>query len=210
MFCGGCSKGPNHLLTFALAVFLLIITPGPGVLSLAGVGTAFGWQRGLRYLAGLCIGTNLVCVAVISGLAALVLADQLVRIMLVVGSAGYLSYLALRVAFAGSKIAFIHMAAPGFVAGVMLQLINPKAYAVNTTLFSGFAFYPESFVVETSLKLVISNLIWIPLHLLWLYAGVKVKKLNLAESVQRQINFVMAGCLMAVVGLSLWSMLHTG
>ena len=30
------------MLTFALAVFLLIITPGPGVLSLAGVGAAYG------------------------------------------------------------------------------------------------------------------------------------------------------------------------
>jgi len=81
---------------------------------------------------------------------------------------------------------------------------------VNTALFSSFAFYPESFVVETSLKLVISNLVWVPLHMLWLYAGVKVKKLNLAEAVQRQINFVMAGCLIAVAGMSLWSMLQTG
>ncbi|MCH1465812.1 MAG: LysE family translocator, partial [Alphaproteobacteria bacterium] len=30
------------MLTFALAVFLLIATPGPGVLSTAGVGSAFG------------------------------------------------------------------------------------------------------------------------------------------------------------------------
>ena len=202
--------GADHMLTFTLAVFLLIITPGPGVLSLAGVGTVFGWQPGLRYLAGLFIGTNLVCLAVVSGLAALVIADHTVRTMLAVGSAGYLSYLALRVAFTGSNIAFIRKAAPGFLAGVLLQLINPKAYAVNTALFSSFAFYPESFVVETSLKLVISNLVWVPLHMLWLYAGVKVKKLNLAEAVQRQINFVMAGCLIAVAGMSLWSMLQTG
>jgi threonine/homoserine/homoserine lactone efflux protein len=32
------------MLTFALAVFLLIITPGPGVLLLAGVGAAYGWR----------------------------------------------------------------------------------------------------------------------------------------------------------------------
>ena len=33
------------MLTFVLAVFLLIITPGPGVLSLAGVGAAYGWRQ---------------------------------------------------------------------------------------------------------------------------------------------------------------------
>ena len=38
------------MLTFAAAVFLLIITPGPGVLSTAGVGAAFGWRKGLFYL----------------------------------------------------------------------------------------------------------------------------------------------------------------
>ena len=45
------------MISFGLAVFLLIITPGPGVLSTAGVGAAFGWHRGLFYIAGLCLGT---------------------------------------------------------------------------------------------------------------------------------------------------------
>ncbi len=195
------------MLTFAFAVFLLIITPGPGVLSLAGVGTAFGWRQGLQYLAGLCVGTNLVCVAVISGLAAAVLADPLVRTVLLCASAAYLGYLALRIVFAGAKIAFIYMAAPGFVAGITLQFINPKAYAVNTTLFSGFAFYPDNFAVETGVKLVITNLIWIPLHLLWLYAGVRLNQFDLPARTQRVINLVMALCLLAVVSMSLWSLL---
>ena len=30
--------------TFAIAIFLMIITPGPGVLSLAGTGAGFGWR----------------------------------------------------------------------------------------------------------------------------------------------------------------------
>ena len=38
------------MLTFALAVLLLIATPGPGVLSTAGVGAAFGWRPGLSYV----------------------------------------------------------------------------------------------------------------------------------------------------------------
>ena len=76
---------------------------------------------------------------------------------------------------------------------------------MNTALFSSFAFYPESFAVETALKLVIVNLIWVPLHLAWLYAGVKINSLNLPPRTQRAINLVMAGCLIAVVILSVWS-----
>jgi threonine/homoserine/homoserine lactone efflux protein len=138
--------------TSALAVFLLIITPGPGVLSLAGVSAAFGWRQGIEYLAGLFIGTNVVCLAVISGLFAIVLADPVVLTIMLVISAAYLAYLAFRIAFAGSKIAFISMSTPGLTAGLTLQFINPKACAVNTMLFSGFAFYPENLFVENRLK----------------------------------------------------------
>ena len=32
------------MLQFALAVFFLLITPGPGVLTTAGIGAAFGYR----------------------------------------------------------------------------------------------------------------------------------------------------------------------
>lgn len=196
------------MFTFAAAVFLLIITPGPGVLSTAGVGAAYGWRQGLFYVGGLCAGTNLVSFAVISGLAAVILAEPVVRTVLMFASAAYLGYLALRIALAGARIAFIQTTAPGFLAGLTLQFINPKAYAVNTTLFSGFAFYPQNFAVETGLKLAIVNIIWLPLHLLWLYAGVRLNSLNLQPRTQRLINLAMALCLIGVVILSVWSVLR--
>ena len=195
------------MIAFVLAVFLLVVTPGPGVLSTAGVGAAFGWRQGLFYIAGLWAGTNLGGLAVISGLAAIILAEPLVRTILLFASAGYLGYLALQIALAGTKIAFIHTAAPGFVSGLMLALINPKAYAVNTTLFTSFGFYPDSFAIETALKLIIFNIVWLPTHLVWLYVGVKLNSLNLTARIQRLINLVMAACLLAVVGLSVWSVL---
>ena len=196
------------MVAFALAVFLLIITPGPGVLSLAGVGAAFGWRHGTAYMGGLFIGNNLVCFAVVSGLATVMLANPVIRTALLITSATYLGYLALKIAFAGAKIAFVETSKPGVVTGIALQLINPKAYAVNTTLFSGFAFYPDSFLVETSIKLFIANAIWILLHFLWLYFGVKIHKLELADTAQRRINVFMALSLLCVVALSAWSNLR--
>ena len=195
------------MLTFAIVSLLMFITPGPGVLSLAGVGAAFGWGHGLRYMAGLFAGHFLVSIAVITGLAAIILAEFFIRRLLLLASAGYLGYLALRIALAGSKISFIQINAPGFMTGMTLQFINPKAYAVHTTFFTGFAFYPDSFVVETGLKLIIMNAIWISLHLGWLYAGCKLNELNLPDKTQKLINIFMAICLVAVVGMSAWSVL---
>ncbi len=191
------------MLTFAAAVFFLIITPGPGVLSTAGVGSGFGYGPGTRYVAGLFVGTNLVALAVISGIAALVLSNPHIRAVLVYASAAYLLYLALKIAFSGTRIAFIHgERAPGFINGIALQAINPKAYAVNTVFFSGFAFWPSSLMTETLLKFAILNAIWIPIHFLWLAAGVSVRRLDLGHRTQFAINVVMAISMLAVVALA--------
>ena len=90
------------MLEFVVASVLLIITPGPGVLSLAGVGSAFGFKSGVRYFLGLFIGHNLVGFLVISGLGALLLGNPFIRTILMVISSGYLIYLASRIAFSGS------------------------------------------------------------------------------------------------------------
>lgn len=195
------------MLAFLAAVLLLLITPGPGVLSTAGVGAAFGFNAGLRYVTGLCIGTNLVALLVVSGLAALILAIDWARITLLLLSVLYLSYLGLRIGFAGSRIAFIHAERkPGLREGLLLQLINPKAYAVNLTWFSGFALLPQSLIAETLLKFAIINLVWIPIHLLWLGAGSAVHRLDLPPRTQRAINMLMALAMLIVVGLALVSL----
>lgn len=188
---------------FAAAIFFLIITPGPGVLSLAGVGAAFGKRAGLAYLLGLMAGTNLVALAVVTGVAAIAFSVPGLRTVLLFASAAYLLYLAAKIALSGARVAFIEaQRPPGFVGGLMLQFINPKAYAVNTTLFTGFAFWPGSLATELAIKFAIMNAIWLALHLLWLWAGISLRRLNLPPHVQRRINMAMAAAMLAVVALA--------
>lgn len=193
------------MLAFALAVFLLIITPGPGVLSTAGVGAGFGYRAGTQYVIGLFLGTNLVALAVVSGLAALILADPRIRLLLFVLSFGYLAYLAFRIAFAGARLAFIEKARPpGIGGGILLQIVNPKAYAVNTAFFTGFAFLPGSYMAEIGIKFLIMNAIWVPIHFLWLWAGVLLHRLEMSERAHRIINIGMASAMMGVVLLAIY------
>lgn len=191
------------MLEFAVAVFFLIVTPGPGVLSTAGVGSGFGARAGLAYVAGLWAGNNLVAGLVISGLAAAALAIPWLRLVLVWGSTAYLLYLAARIALAGARVGFIEAErAPGFWNGLALQPINPKAYAVNTAFFSGFAFMPDALWVEVAIKMAIMNAIWIPIHLAWLWAGVTLRRLDPPPAVARAINVAMALAMLAVVALA--------
>ena len=194
------------MLTFAAAVFFLIITPGPGVMTTAGFGAAYGFNASLRYVLGLFIGTNLVMLAVMTGLAAVILSVPWLRNVLMFASVAYLLYLAGRIAFAGAKVAFMEAKSPpGVLGGLMLQAINPKAYAVNTSLISGFDYAPDAFLFEMISKALIINTIWIPIHLAWLWAGVSLHRLNLSDRTQRAINILMALSMLGVVALALWS-----
>ncbi|MEM1401393.1 MAG: LysE family translocator [Pseudomonadota bacterium] len=194
------------MLLFAAAVLGLLITPGPGVLSVAGVGSGFGYGPATRYLWGLCLGNFLVGLAVVSGLAAIVLGIPWLRTVLLIASAAYLCWLAWRVATSGGRVAFSAAErAPGLRDGVALQMINPKAYAVNASLFTGFPFMPGTLGMEIAIKFLILNAIWIPIHFLWLWAGVTLRRLDLPDRYMRLINIGMALSLVAVVALALGS-----
>ncbi|HCP35603.1 MAG TPA: lysine transporter LysE, partial [Deltaproteobacteria bacterium] len=180
-----------------------LITPGPGVLSTAGVGSGFGRQAGLIFLTGLFLGTNLVALAVVAGYAALVFSIPYVREVLMAGSFGYLLWLALKIALAGRRLSWIESEKPpGFHGGILLQIINPKVYVVSTAIFSGFPFDGISLLAETLWKFLIFNVIWIPIHFLWLYAGVSLKRMNLSERSQFLINSGMSVAMVGVVVLA--------
>jgi threonine/homoserine/homoserine lactone efflux protein len=173
------------------------------------MGAAYGFRPGLAFVIGLCLGQLVVIALVVTGLAALVLAQPWMRAVLLLASTGYLLYLAAKIAFAGATIQFTQATRPpGVMSGFLLQPINPKAYVVNTALFSGFALYPEAYWLEVGVKLVLLNAIWFPIHLAWLWAGVALERLKLAPRLQRRINLAMAAAMLAVVALAVWSTLR--
>ncbi len=145
---------------------------------------------------------------VVSGLAAIILAIDWMRTLLLVLSVLYLTSIAVRIALAGNRIALIDASGiPGIRAGLLLQVINPKAYAVNITWFSGFVLIPESLLTETLLKFVVINAIWIPIHLGWLGLGNLVNQLDLSPGTHRLINYAMSAAMMIVVVLALYPLL---
>ena len=69
-------------------------------------------------------------------------------------------------------------------------------------LFSGFPFAAQNPTTEIIAKLVIMNAIWIPIHLLWLVAGVGLHRLDLSDRVRFRVNLAMALAMLAVVTLA--------
>jgi len=89
------------------------------------------------------------------------------------------------------------------LSGIALQAINPKAYVVNTALFTGFPFELNHYWLEVAIKFALINAVWIPIHLLWMMAGLSVQKMNLSARTQRVVSVFMGMSLLMVVILAL-------
>ena len=193
------------MITYIIISFLMMVTPGPGVLSLAGVGAGFGWKVGMMYLIGLFLGTNGVALLVVLGFKKILFEIEGVEITFLLLSLSYLSFLSWRIATSDNKTGFKQsLKAPRLYEGILLQFVNPKAYVVQGHLFVVLSLGIASFNTEIIVKFIIVNSIWIPIHLLWLWLGISLKKWSLAVNKQVWVNRGMGLALFAVVVLSVF------
>ena len=189
--------------TFAIAIFLMIITPGPAVLSLAGTGAGFGWRPGIFYLLGLFIGTNSVMILVITGLKGVLFKIPFVEPVFLIVSLSYLTWIAWRIAFSDNKTTITSIKKePTFFEAIFLQLINPKVYLVNGILFAGFPIENLNLNQEIIAKVIIINLVWIPVHFFWLWLGIRLRSWGLESGKQKKVNKFMGFSLFVVVILA--------
>ena len=196
--------------SYIIISFLMMVTPGPGVLSLAGVGAGFGWRVGIMYLIGLFLGTNGVALLVVLGFKQFLFEIDGVELTFLVLSLSYLSFLSWRIATSDNKTGFKETSkAPKLYEGIFLQFVNPKAYVVQGHLFVVLSLGISSYNVEILTKFLIVNSIWIPIHILWLWLGISLKKWSLASNKQVWVNRGMGLALFAVVILSAIMELNT-
>ena len=195
------------MITYIIISFLMMVTPGPGVLSLAGVGAGFGWKVGMMYLIGLFFGTNGVALLVVLGFKQFLFEIDGVEITFLLLSLSYLSW---RIATSDNKTGFKQsLKAPRLYEGIFLQFVNPKAYVVQGHLFVVLSIGMVSYSTEIIVKFIIVNSIWIPIHLLWLWLGISLKKWSLAVNKQIWVNRGMGLALFAVVVLSAFMELNS-
>ena len=189
------------MVTFSLAVLVLAATPGPALLSIVAVGSAFGLKQGTRYVIGALAGANIVILMVIGGFAALLTNFPSLRVILAGFSLCYLIYIAWQVAIASNALNDNKtVKTVGLIDGIFIQLLNPKAYAVALALFFGFPLFYQNFAIETLTKLIMVNGIFVPAYMFWLLLGVKLRTLNLSPRLAKTVNQLLAlSMLLAVV-----------
>ncbi len=196
----------NDLFFLWLAAFPLMGSPGPATLSLAGVGTAYGFRQGMPYLAGIIIGTTGVLLLIATGVTALVLAQPLLVRALTVIAAVYILYLAWKIAGAPVGAQQIEaQTAPSLIPSLVLALANPKAFAAIGAVYAGQRLIKESLFSDTLAKVAALVLVIVVVNAAWLAFGAVFSNLLSHPRLGRIANVTFAVMLVASVGVALHS-----
>jgi threonine/homoserine/homoserine lactone efflux protein len=126
------------LLATALSCALVVLTPGPGVLTVVHIGVGSGRRPAALFLLGHLVGDLLWATLALIALRWVQLLSPAVFAVLTVASALYLIYLGLRALASaadppGSSASY---ARRPWSHGVMFGLTNPKSYPVTLAIFS--------------------------------------------------------------------------
>ncbi len=140
-------------LTLIAFLFPLAYSPGPGNLFFAANGARFGFRSTLQATAGYHVATWLVTAAIGFGLiAAFEHSPQAFQALKVMGGL-YVLWIALKMLRSGAMNAGVSARPAGFGGGVMLLILNPKAYVIIALMFTQFLGESESAWVMTVLLL---------------------------------------------------------
>lgn len=196
--------GSAEFAAFLAAVLALVGSPGPATLGLAGAGAAFGFRAARRFLAGMLCGAATSIFLTGSGAVAALLAMPGVAPVMIGVAALYMLYLAYRIATAPPLGEHAERrSVPGFLPGLLLALMNPKAYAVFATLFAGFVIVPDDVVSDAVLKGTVIMVMLTAIDTSWLYAGGALRHWFQEPTTSRRINIAFAVLLLASVLLAL-------
>ena len=192
------------LLGFIVAGFALAGSPGPGTLSLAATGAAFGARRGLAYMTGINLGMAGVMAITASGVVGILLALPGATSVVTVLAGAYFLYLAFRIATAPPLSEHDEARKPpSFAAGVFLSFVNPKGYAAMAALFSGFVLLRDRLVLDAAVKIAVVAIVITSVNLAWLFAGAALTRMFREPGPNRIINVTFAILLIASLAVAL-------
>ena len=146
-------------------------TPGPANMALMATGARFGFRAALPFVAGVALGKQLIIWPIGFGLMELADAAPGVFTALKYISAAYIIWLAWKVANLRLGQGRDTGTAPGFVAGLIVHPLNPKAWAMIVGGFTAFVTPGTPAVTATATIAAVLLLCQIVMHPIWALAG---------------------------------------
>tara|TARA_R110002096_G_scaffold416576_2_gene619323 strand:+ start:147788 stop:148339 length:552 start_codon:yes stop_codon:yes gene_type:complete len=174
------------------------ITPGPNNLIALTTGVNYGFKRALPFTIGVVVGFNLLLAMVGFGIGSLIAENkQMMEILAYVGI-GFITYMGYKIATSPTEIKTESDDNPGFMHGLLLQMVNPKAW---TACLGGItAFNLAGNASGIILYMIISVFVVLFCVGIWAYAGSKITRFLEDKQKHRIFNVVMGASLMLLAG----------
>ncbi|BBN83776.1 hypothetical protein PA25_37610 [Pseudoalteromonas sp. A25] len=191
------------IISLVLTTALLLGSPGPAPLALAGVGASFGFRRGVGFLAGILTGLLVVIILVAAGLGTLFTAYPSLKLLCQLTAGGYLLFVAYKIATAQGGVTSQADQAPVFREGFVLNLINPKAYAAFLAIFANNMLQTQSPLLSAALTGAVCFLVAVVVDTLWMAAGAKLRPLFAKPQQAKWLRILFACALAGSVVIAL-------
>ncbi|SDZ45368.1 Threonine/homoserine/homoserine lactone efflux protein [Jannaschia faecimaris] len=185
-------------LSFAIFAASQVGTPGPANMALMTTGAAHGLRAALPFVAGVALGKQLIIWPAGFGLMELAVRYPWAFEALKWVSAGYIIWLAWRVA--NMRLALKGRAkAPGFLAGLIVHPLNPKAWAMITGGFTAFTAPGTPALQATVTIAAILLATQIVLHPLYTWGGSLLAQHVSGTAAERYLMWTLAALTVASV-----------
>ena len=165
------------LLALAGFVFVMSISPGPGNFLLLASGANFGFARSVPLILGISVGFLSIVFLVGVGLGPVFERWPEIYLALQIACGVYVLWLAWKIASSrslGSGEAKVDEPV-GFIAAAMLQLFNPKAWAVALIVTVSYT-APERLLLSLALVLAVIAVVNIPALSVWALSGAALRQ----------------------------------
>ena len=191
------------IISFVAFAFSQVATPGPANMAMLATGARYGFRAALPFVAGVVLGKQLIIWPIGFGLMSL--ADQvpLLFVLLKYASAAYIIWLAWRVANMRLSVKKDTANAPGFVAGLWVHPLNPKAWAMIVAGFTNFVDPSTPTLTATAIIALSLMGIQIICHPVWTFFGDRIARLLIGTPSERYLMWCLAALTVAFVGYAL-------
>ena len=174
-------------------------TPGPANMALMATGARYGFRAALPFVAGVALGKQLIIWPIGFGLMGLAGATPRLFIALKWACLVYIFWLAWRIANVRLSPGSAADRPPGFVAGLVVHPLNPKAWVMIVTGFTNFV-TPGTPTLQATAAIAICLFgLQLVLHPLWTFGGDRIARAVAGTQAERYLMWLLAGLTIASV-----------
>ena len=185
--------------SFALFAVTQVGTPGPANMALLATGARYGLRSALPFVAGVALGKQFVIWPVGFGIMSLAGSAPVVFDILRWASLVYILWLAWKIANLRLSPTQAAGDAPGFLAGLVIHPLNPKAWGMIVTGFANFV-TPGTSALQAIVTIAICLLtIQLVLHPLWALAGDRIARAVAGTGAEVYLMWTLAALTVASV-----------